>query len=91
MAKSSGPLLSVERLVVVRWGLFLQWTDVATAQVLFRLRLSPLEQPVHPDKPFYAFEHDIFPLCHCQLKESHRHKFGGFWPADCEPAHGRRV
>ena len=29
-----------------------------------------------PGKLFYAFEHDVFPLCHCNLKESHRHKLG---------------
>jgi hypothetical protein len=31
-----------------------------------------------PGKLFYAFEHDVFPLCHCKLKESHRDKLGGF-------------
>src|SRR5450631_1572579 len=44
-----------------------------------------------PGKLFYAFEHDVFPLCHCKLKESHRHKLGGFWPACCELAHVRRA
>jgi hypothetical protein len=46
---------------------------------------------VHSDKLLYAFEHDVFPLWHCKLKESHRHKLGGFWPAYCELAHVRRA
>ncbi len=46
---------------------------------------------MHPDKLFYEFEHDVFPLCHCKLKESHRHKLGCFWPAYCELAHVRRA
>jgi hypothetical protein len=55
--------MSVERLIIVCRGLFLQRTDVATAQILFRLWLpSPLEQPAVPDKLFDAFEHDGLPL-----------------------------
>jgi hypothetical protein len=50
---------------------------------------SPLGPSVLPDKLFYAFEYDVFPLCHCKLKESHRHKLGGFWPSYCELAHSR--
>jgi hypothetical protein len=54
--------VSVERLVVVCRGLFLQRTEVATAQILFRLWLrSPLSQAL-PGELFDAFEHDVFPV-----------------------------
>jgi hypothetical protein len=58
----SGQRISVERLVIVGRGLFLQRTKVATAQILFRLWLrSPLRQAL-PGEPLDAFEHDIFPV-----------------------------
>ena len=57
--------MSVERLVIVGRGLFLQRTEVATAEILFRRRLaSPLRQAL-PGKLFDALEHDGFPVPLC--------------------------
>ena len=42
-----------------------------------------------PGKLFYAFEHDVFPCTIVKLKESHRHKLGGFLAAYGDLAYGR--
>jgi hypothetical protein len=54
--------ISLERFVIIRRGLFLQGTDVATAQILFRGRLAlPFGRYHHLAKLSDASEHDVSP------------------------------
>ena len=55
--------MSVERLVIVGRGLFLQRTNISTTQVLFRLWLrSPLRWSLPFGKLFQMFENDVSPV-----------------------------